>query len=68
MGAGSSVFRDRLLRLTDAQKLFRVFPFIPVDFELVYSVFAVLHRAPSWPEVAGTKPYTVRQGGRGAAR
>ena len=66
MRAGISVFRDKLVHLADAQKLFRVYPFIPVDFEVVYSVFAVLQRAPSWPEVAGTKPYTVREGGRRA--
>lgn len=62
MRSGVSVFRDKLIRLTDAQKLFRVYPYIPVDFEVVYSVFAVLQRISSWSEVAGTKPYTVREG------
>lgn len=57
-----SVFRSRVIALAEAQKLFRVYPFVPVEYELVYSAFDVLALAPTWDTVAGTKPYTVRPG------
>ena len=56
-----SVFRNRVIALVEAQKL-RVYPFVPVEYELVYSAFDVLELAPTWDTVAGTKPYTVRPG------
>lgn len=46
----------------EIQKQFRVFPFIPVEYDLVYDVFEVLKLAPSWEQVEGTKPYTIKQG------
>ena len=57
-----SVFRSRVIALAEAQKLFRVYPFVPVEYELVYSAFDVLELAPTWGTVAGTKSYTVRPG------
>ena len=56
------MFRSRVIALAEAQKLFRVYPFVPVEYELVYSAFDVLELAPTWGTVAGTKSYTVRPG------
>ena len=58
-----SVFRSRVVSLAEAQKIFRVYPFVPVEYELVYSAFDILKLAPTWSIVADTKPYTMRRGG-----
>lgn len=56
------MFRSRVIALAEAQKLFRVYPFVPVEYELVYSAFDVLELSPTWDTVASTKPYTLRPG------
>lgn len=55
------IFKSKSVRLVEIQKQFRVYPFIPVEYDLVYDVFEVLQLAPSWGQVEGTKPYTIKQ-------
>ena len=55
------IFKSRTVRLVEIQKQFRVYPFVPVEFDLVYDVFEILQMAPSWSQVEGSKPYTSKQ-------
>lgn len=59
-----NVFKDKQIPLIEAQKLFRVYPYIPVEGDLVYSCRDVLCLCPNWDLVSSTKPYQIRQGNR----
>lgn len=62
LNAKQSVFKNPAINLTDAQKLFRIYPYVFVENDIVYDVFAVLSTCKTWDTVANTKPYTVKRG------
>ena len=45
------------IQLADAQKLFRIYPYLFVEFDIVYDVFEVLQSCSSWGLVANKKEY-----------
>ena len=57
-----SVFSNKQIPLPEAQKLFRVYPFIPVEGDLVYDCYAMLSICPNWETVRSTKQYHIRFG------
>lgn len=58
----NSVFKNTSILLPEAQKLFRIYPFIFVEYDIVYDVFDILSSCQTWESVANTKPYTIKPG------
>ena len=57
----TNVFKNNKIQQTEAQKLFRVFPFVYVENDIVYDVFAVLSSCQHWETVASTKAFISKQ-------
>ena len=57
-----SIFKNKSIQLQSAQKLFRTYPFIPVEYDIVYDTFSVLKQCDEWSLVESTKPYSIRIG------
>ena len=56
----TSVFTNKHIRRSDAQKLIRVYPHIPAIGDIVFHNVPILSMCPNWASVANTKPYTMK--------
>lgn len=54
------MFTNKQIRLSDAQKLIRVYPHIPAIGDIVFHNVPILSLCPNWTSVVNTKPYTMK--------